>query len=302
MRVRAIILDWAGTAVDFGSLCPVGAFQSAFYSKGLAVSAEHIHRFMGIRKREHIQAVLSLPEISAKWEAIHGRKPDDQAVNAVYREAEKLLLETVTDFSTPTPHLVESLATVRRRGLKVGSATGYTTPIMERLVPAAKRKGFDPDDWVASDQVPLGRPWPWMIFKSMEHLEVWPPAAVVKVGDTVADVEEANNAGVWSVAVVESSSLVGKSQSALQALPAKDRASLIRHTSRRLAEAGAHYVIKNLSQLEETIEEINRRLERDMSPPRLARSQRDDSLSGDLMGRKALARAAQIPSPAGCPR
>ena len=53
--------------------------------------------------------------------------------------------------------------------------------------------------------MPAGRPAPWMIFRCMEALNVYPPAAVVKVGDTVIDIEDGLNAGAWSVGVVDSS-------------------------------------------------------------------------------------------------
>ena len=55
------------------------------------------------------------------------------------------------------------------------------------------------------DAVGKGRPHPWMIFENMRQLDVYPPAAIVKVGDTVSDIDEARNAGVISVGVCESS-------------------------------------------------------------------------------------------------
>jgi phosphonoacetaldehyde hydrolase len=271
MRLKAVIFDWAGTVVDFGSLCPVGAFQFAFSTKGVHVTPQDIQRFMGIRKWDHLRSLLFLPDVSAKWEVIHKRPPTDSDVNELYEVAEKRLLATVADFARPTPYLTEAITAARKRGLKVGSTTGYTKPLMEKLVPAAKRNGFAPDFWIASDQVVVGRPSPWMIFRNMEHLEVYPPCSVLKVGDTVADIEEADNAGVWSVGVAESSSLTGKSKTELEAMSARDRHQLLRHTSKQLADAGAHTVIPNLSDFEGTLELIEDRLEKGQLPPRLAR-------------------------------
>lgn len=268
MKLKAIIFDWAGTVVDFGSLCPVKAIQSAFAARQIDVTAKDIHRFMGIRKREHVQALLSLPHIAALWQYVHGHKPDSHVVESLYQESERRMVETVADFATPTPGLDETLALARRRGLRIGSTTGYTSPMMERLVPAAKRNGFDPEFWVASDQVRFGRPWPWMIFKNMEYLEICPPAAVVKLGDTVSDVDEANNAGVWSVAIVESSSLVGKTWQEFVDLPRREHSLLVKNATTKLSEAGAHFVIKNLSELEAVLDQIDERLERGQMPLR----------------------------------
>ncbi len=274
MHLKAIIFDWAGTVVDFGSLCPIGAFQTAFAAKGIAVEPGDIHRFMGIHKWEHIQAVLALPQIAEKWRAIHGHGAGPRDVDALYGLAEQKMLETVAGSATPVPHLAEVLALLRKQDLKIGSTTGYTSPLMERLVPAAASRGYSPDFWIASDQVPQGRPWPWMIFRNLEYLKICPPAAVVKLGDTIADVEEANNAGVWSLAVVESSSLVGKSQPELAAMPAKDRNALIRQVGKKLADAGAHSVINNLSELPAALEQIELRLEKGQVPPQFAQRQK----------------------------
>jgi phosphonoacetaldehyde hydrolase len=271
MILKAIIFDWAGTVVDFGSLCPIGAFQAAFSAKGITVQAGDIHRFMGIHKLDHIKAVLALPGIAASWLELHGKNSGAADVGALYELAEQKMLETVAKSAIPVPYLAEALVAVRKHGLKIGSTTGYTAPLMARLVPAADRRGYSPDFWIASDQVPQGRPWPWMIFKNMEHLKICPPSAVAKLGDTIADVEEANNAGVWSLAVVESSSLVGKHQSDLEAMPAKDRNALSRQVSKKLADAGAHYVIKNLSELPAVLEQIEKRLENGQLPPQFAR-------------------------------
>ncbi|HUA68891.1 MAG TPA: phosphonoacetaldehyde hydrolase [Candidatus Saccharimonadales bacterium] len=268
MKLKAIIFDWAGTVVDFGSLCPARAIQAAFSSKQIDITAQDIHRFMGIRKREHVQTLLSLPHVSAQWRQIHGREPNSEDVQSLYEESEKRMIESVANFATLTPGLPEALTMVQHRGFRIGSTTGYTSPMMERLAPAAKRNGFNPEFWVASDQVPVGRPWPWMIYKNMEHLEICPPAAVIKLGDTVADVEEANNAGVWSVAVVESSSLVGRARGELETLPRREHTLLIKNALTKLSEAGAHFVIRNLFELEAVIEQIDERLAKGQTPPR----------------------------------
>ena len=267
--LSGIIFDWAGTVVDYGCLCPIGAFQAAFQEKGIAVSADDIHQFMGIHKRDHITAILSLPTVLAGWQAVHGKNPDAQTIDSLYHLAERQMLEHIAASAIPTPGLAEVLALARHKNLKIGSTTGYTSPMMEILVPAAARNGYAPEFWMASDQVPQGRPWPWMIFRNLERLQIYPPAAVVKVGDTVADIAEANNAGVWSVAVVESSSLVGKSKTELAALPEKERHRLLHRATKKLAEAGAHFVIKNLFELPAALEQIEHRLEYRQLPPQL---------------------------------
>jgi phosphonoacetaldehyde hydrolase len=269
MQLKAIVFDWAGTAVDFGSLCPVHAFQSAFAHRGVTIKTREITRYMGLRKREHIETLLGLPDIQSQWIAANQRPPQPRDIDALYQAAEQLLVDTAPNYATLTPFLTEAVAAARSRGLKIGSCSGYTSPIMERLAPTARCKGFMPDLWVAADQVPQGRPWPWMIFKNMQELEVCPPAAVVKIGDTIADIEEAINAGTWAVAVVESSSLISLKQSELEALPRRQRDLILRQARKQFAEAGAHFVINNLSEFEEVLERIDFRLDKGMALPRM---------------------------------
>jgi phosphonoacetaldehyde hydrolase len=226
---------------------------------------------MGMKKRDHIEALLALPEVGHAWKETHHRDHDAKDADSIYNLAEELLIDTVPKFATLTPHLLESIQMARSRGIKIGSTSGYTSVMMERLAPTARRKGYAPDTWVASDQVPQARPWPWMIFKNMQELGVCPPCTVVKVGDTVADITEGLNAGVWTIGLVESSSLIGKSQDALAAVPPRLRNLAFRRARKKYAEAGAHYVIHDLSELEVALDQIDSRLARGMMPPRIKR-------------------------------
>ena len=94
----------------------------------------------------------------------------------------------------------------------------------------------------------------------MEALDVFPPRAVVKVGDTVVDIEDGRNAGVWSVAVVDSSSEMGLSEAEFAALSASERAARRQAVRKKFADAGADEVIDDLSQLPKYVRELNRRL------------------------------------------
>ncbi len=271
MRLKAIIFDWTGTAVDFGSKCAQEAIQAAFQAEGVVVTEQYLSQCHDVPASKEISAILALTEVTAQWQASHGRLPDDRNAVEISQRTEQHLLDHLTQAATPTPWLVQTLQLLKQRGLKIGSSTDCTSRIMERLALLAAEKGFTPDFWVAADQVPQGRPWPWMIFKNLEYLQICPPALTVNVGDTIADVEAANNAGAWSVAVLESSRLVGRSQPALEALPAKNRKLILQQASHQLAQAGAHVVIKNLSELPAAMDQIEKRLLNGMLPPQLAR-------------------------------
>jgi phosphoglycolate phosphatase-like HAD superfamily hydrolase len=56
------------------------------------------------------------------------------------------------------------------------------------------QKGFV-DDYIASDEVKQGRPYPFMIEQLMYRAGIDDPLLVAKVGDTAVDIEEGNNVG-----------------------------------------------------------------------------------------------------------
>lgn len=48
--INVVILDWAGTAVDFGCMAPVAAFREAFEHQGITVTEREIREPMGMKK------------------------------------------------------------------------------------------------------------------------------------------------------------------------------------------------------------------------------------------------------------
>ena len=59
-KIQAVILDWAGTAVDFGSTSPMSAFKEAFRRAGVEVTDDETRAPMGLLKRDHIRTMLKM--------------------------------------------------------------------------------------------------------------------------------------------------------------------------------------------------------------------------------------------------
>jgi phosphonoacetaldehyde hydrolase len=178
----------------------------------------------------------------------------------MYLELEPLMASTVSRFAEPVPGLLESVEEFRKRGLKIGSTTGYTRSMMDVLAPEAERRGYRPDSVVTSSDVPQGRPCPFMCYRNAINLAVYPMEAMVKVGDTVADIQEGLNAGMWSIGVTRSSNDLGLSELEAASLPPKELQKRLKAISARFFVAGAHYVVENIGQCLEVIREINERL------------------------------------------
>ncbi len=258
--VQAVILDWAGPAVDHGCRGPVAVFTRAFGRFGLEPETAEVRAPMGREKREHVAAMLNMPRLAALWRERSGHAPDDADVDAVFAAVTELMPGTLADYAEPVPGCVEAMARLREMGVKIGSCTGYSRSMMENLLPRAAAAGYAPDCVVPADEVPAGRPWPWMCQTNCMRLGVHPQEAVLKVGDTVADIEEGLNAGHWSVAVTRTSNALGLTAEEAAAMPAQELARREEALARSFREAGAHYVISSVADLPELVETIAARL------------------------------------------
>ena len=255
--IEGVIFDWAGTTVDYGCFAPVQAFMEAFAHYGVPVTAEETRKPMGMLKRDQIRTMLEMERISQAWEKTHGHKADEKDVDAVYSQFEPKLFSILDRFASPKPFAVEVAAQLREMGIKIGSTTGYTDAMMNIVAPQAAKEGYAPDFWISPDGVGgKGRPYPYMIFANMQALGLSSVKNVVKVGDTISDIKEGVQAGVWTVGVVEGSSQLGLSQQEYQQLSAKAREDACRKAEIGFRQAGAQFVIQNLSQLPALIQAL----------------------------------------------
>lgn len=264
--VQAVILDWAGTAVDHGCRGPVAVFTRAFERFGLSPTTEEVRAPMGREKREHVAAMLAMPRLAALWKEKNGHAPDDADVSAVFGAVSELMPATLADYAEPVPGCVEAMARLREMGVKVGSCTGYSRAMMENLLPRAAAVGYVPDCVVAADEVPAGRPWPWMCQQNCREMGVFPPEGVIKVGDTVADIEEGLNAGHWVAAVTRTSNALGLTAEEAAAMSPEELARKEADLARSFREAGAHFVISSVADLPDLVEKVAERLRRGERP------------------------------------
>jgi phosphonoacetaldehyde hydrolase len=260
IRIRLVVFDWAGTTIDFGSCAPVEAFRAAFAARGVEVSPTEARAPMGVHKKDHLRAMLQTPEVASRWAAIQGKPWGEADLEAMYQELVPLQIAAAERHSRLVPGVPEVVAELRRRGVMVGGTTGYFRAAAEVCLRAAKVQGYEPDFSVCGDDVPAGRPAPWMIFRVMERLGVYPPAAVLKVGDTLVDVAEGLNAGAWSAAVCEGSSEVGCGPEEYAALLAAERRERLAAAAGRFRAAGAHVVVESLREVPGLVDELNHRL------------------------------------------
>ena len=259
-RVQAVILDWAGTVVDHGSRAPMDAFVRAFAQLGVAITVADARAPMGLPKRDHIRAVLHTPSVAAAWHAAHGSAPDERAVDAVFKVFEPMNAASVREHAALIPGALVAIETLRARGIRIGSTTGYTRPIMAELAPIAAAEGYVPEVIVCAGDLPAGRPTPLMMWYAMARMGVWPSRTVVKVDDTPPGIEEGVAAGTWTVGVSLTGNISGLSADELGALTQSERATLRRRAEAELLDAGADLVVDSVADLPGAIEVIESRL------------------------------------------
>lgn len=258
--VRAVVLDWAGTAVDYGSRGPVRVFVDVFAAEGVDVTEGEARAFMGLAKKDHIRAMCGLETVAERWREARGAAPDESDVDRMYRATEPLMAAAVARHAEPIPGLPETAKALRDRGIRIGTSTGYTAPMMAVLVPEAAKRGYRPDAAICASDVPAGRPYPWMCYRNAMELGVYPMAAMIKVGDTISDIQEGRNAGMWTVGVTRSGNEMGLSEAEVDALDPAERERRLSEIERRFRDAGAHFAIDGVWDLMPVVEAVEKRL------------------------------------------
>ncbi len=264
--VQLVVFDWAGTTIDFGCMAPAGAFAELFQRHGVHATVEEARGPMGMHKRDHIRTMIQMPSLAKQWEAKHGHVATEDDVEALFNEFIPMQLEVLPNYCTMIPGVIETANALRARGLKLGGTTGYNAEMMQICMDAAKKAGYVPDASVAGSQVPAGRPAPWMAVQVAMNLGVYPFESIIKVGDTVTDIHEGLNGGMWAVGITVTGNEVGLSPADWTALPAAEQQRLNDKASVKLLEAGAHYVIDGVKDLLPVVDAINARLARGERP------------------------------------
>ena len=264
--LQAVILDWAGTVVDFGSFAPTQIFVEAFAEFDVHVSIEEARGPMGMGKWEHIRTLCNQPQVAERYRKTFGRTPTDDDVTAIYQRFMPLQIEKIAEHSALIPGALDCIAALRAQGLKIGSCSGYPKQVMDKVVALAATNGYVADHVVATDQVPNGRPWPAQALANVIALGIDDVAACVKVDDTVPGILEGRRAGMWTVALTCSGNALGLTYAQFRAL---DSTALARERTRIEAMfegSRPHYLIDTITDLPGVIADINRRLARGEMP------------------------------------
>jgi phosphonoacetaldehyde hydrolase len=259
-HIQGVVLDWAGTTVDFGSLAPVGALQRIFEENGVPITAAEARESMGVLKRDQIRSICAGSRVREAWCGRHGQPPTEVDVERLFSEFLPCQAETLAEFSAPIPGVSETVAAWKSAGLRIGSTTGYTRALLDVVLPVAARGGYSPDASVTPDEVGGGRPKPFMCYRNAILMGVYPLWSCVKIGDTSTDMAEGINAGMWTIGITATGNEIGFSRAEWEALSADRQDELERGAARRLTDAGAQFTAPSLAGCTAILDEIEARL------------------------------------------
>ncbi|CAN5373512.1 phosphonatase-like hydrolase [soil metagenome] len=196
MSIELVVFDIAGTTVsDKGNINDF--FRGAFSRAGMDVDPKDVDNVMGYRKKEAIEIIVK------KYKP--GFEGDADFIDAIHEDFtnEMVRFYENNEALSPLPFAEKVFKELQKNKVKVALNTGFTKVI---TAPILKRLGWDRADFIdeviCSDEVPEGRPHPYMISRLRKDLKIAYPENVAKVGDTKVDIQEGRNAGCGIVIAV----------------------------------------------------------------------------------------------------
>jgi len=249
-EIKAVIFDWAGTTVDYGCFAPVKGFIDGYKSIGIDITNEMARKPMGLLKLDHTREIAKMLD----------NPISEEQIQEVYSVFEKILFENIENHCALKDYVVETVGALRECGIKIGSTTGYTSAMMEKVLPKAAEQGYSPDFCIAPDQTAKGRPYPYMIWENMMNFGISNPREVIKIGDTAADIEEGKNANCWTVGVIMGSSDFGLTRDEVAALSEYELTERKEVVRAGYYKAGADYIIDDMNGLLAVVDDINKKL------------------------------------------
>ena len=232
--IELVVFDMAGTTVDdsVGTLPLVTvAMREAFKNHGINITPEQVNQFRGMEKKEAIKNLL-FETRGSESDSSGIDESENTTLESIFKDFKLTLRSHLTHIDKEIPGTTETFQLLRSRGIKLAVGSGFPHDVVIALVEKLGWK--DIIDFASSaENEGHGRPHPSLIHSAMRHCCVTDSKKVLKVGDTVIDVEEGKNAGCKTAAV-----LTGTQSEA------------------RLKESEPDFIIKNITELPELIQNL----------------------------------------------
>ncbi len=224
--IKMVVFDMAGTVVDENNVV-YKTLWVAINQAGYDFTLNQVLA-QGAGK-EKLQAIKSILQV-------YGGVEDDAIADSIYANFIVQLAEAYATLDVlPQPNAADVFAALNERNILVVLNTGYNQETAQSLVDKLGwEEGVDFDLLVTATDVTKNRPNPDMILFAMEKLGITDGQEVVKVGDSIIDIEEGRNAGCkLNIGITTGA-----------------------HTLEQLQSANPEYIINNLLELIPLVEKV----------------------------------------------
>ena len=188
--IKAVLFDLIGTTVSETDPEIINnCFEKAFSDNNIPVDTSLIKKDRGKDKRLIITNVLKFQQLSLSH------------VQDIYTSFKKNVLTNINKF-IENNGAKEIFLYLQDRNIKLGIGTGLERDIFTEIFYRLNWNNIHFDYIGIGSETGRGRPYPDMIFDMMNKLSVLDKGEFLKVGDTVADIEEGKNAKVLTAVIL----------------------------------------------------------------------------------------------------
>ncbi|MDB5284495.1 MAG: family hydrolase [Bacteroidota bacterium] len=189
MGIKLVVFDMAGTTVEDKDNVHE-SLVNGFKKYNYTINREDANTVMGIPKPVAIRTLLE-----KKFQL-------KEKVGETVAKIHQAFVDDMISFYKNDPSVKskknaeETFKRLREKGIKVGIDTGFSRDIADAIFERLQwNENKLIDISVTSDEVNNGRPFPDMIYKAMEDLNIKTADEIAKVGDTIFDLQEGSSAG-----------------------------------------------------------------------------------------------------------
>ena len=260
--IKACIFDLGGTIVDRYSLTPFLSLRKIFCKKNIYITNDLIFKDMGMSKIDHIRKILFHPSVSQKWETLYDI-PDENDIIRLMNDFNKIQMEYSTKIIDILPETKDCIDSLQSNNILLGCTTGFNYDNMNIIRTKLNENDIYLDSYVSSTCINnTSRPYPHMIHKNMEQLNITDPKTVIKLDDTAVGIQEGINAECINVGVAKWSAYmniytIDDAYYFHHQLHKEEMNERLIQSRKVLQEAGADYVIDSLEELPSLIQNIN---------------------------------------------
>jgi phosphonoacetaldehyde hydrolase len=196
-KYSVIIFDLSGVLVDFGMHAPVIATSRAFKNHNIYIPEKKIRQNIGVNLETQIRELCYQNNCNNKFESIY-----------TDYQNELVVLNSTLEFTSPINGADRTTNLLRKLGYKIGITTFYNRNVFSVIDKSLKSNNVVYDTVVCNNDVIVGKPEPFMLYKIMNRFNV-PAKKCIKIGESKLNMLEGLKAKIDTINVIDSSNIMG---------------------------------------------------------------------------------------------